>query len=90
MTIKNKDSHKVHIPGITRQDGELAIIFVEFLEYFEHESQTPNIYLSLAAYSASHRFPTSKVDALYNLVHMYVHKILRHKPRALKNELENQ
>lgn len=73
---------KIEIPGITRKDGELAIEFVDFLQYNE-DSPSTNLYLNAANWCAFKKYPTQKVDRFFNLVHMYVHKILRHRKHLL-------
>ena len=76
--VNKKD--QIQIDGITRKDGELAIEFVNFLEY--HETQTMNnIYLSLWTWCFERKYSPYKMETMYNLVHMYVHKILRHQPK---------
>lgn len=77
MTPRKKD--QIQIPGISRQDGELAIDFVDFLATYENLLKGSNIYLALADYCVQKKFSTKRVNQIYNLAHMYVHKILRHK-----------
>ena len=76
--MKGKD--KIQISGITRRDGETAIEFVEFLDYWQ-TSAIPSIYMAAGAFCEDRRYPAARTYKFFDFVHMYVHKVLCHAPR---------
>ena len=90
---KFNPNDKIQFEGITREQGEIGVEFLFFLEYFEggdHKlpTQVRSYYYDLEKFMQGRCYPELKEQMIRKLADMYVHKILLPKLKQLKKDGE--
>lgn len=92
---RNGEGKENDLTGISRQLGEVGIIFVDFLEYYETAQHSLPLavrafFFDLEQFCCNRNLEEVKAIHLKNLAHMYVHKILLPKVKQMKREGEGK